>query len=75
MLYDLMTSLAAKNSDLHLNTRSLLDHLKLGVHGFNYRLQVLARVGVLLPRVRVRKEREVRGKVFEVLRVVGQLRR
>ena len=52
-----------------------MDHLQLGVHGLDDGLQVLTRVGILLPRVDVRKEGEVRSEVLEVLSVVGELRR
>ena len=52
-----------------------MDHLQLCVHCLDDGLQVLARVGILLPRVDVRKEGEVRSEVLEVLSVVGELRR
>ena len=45
------------------------------MHCLDDGLQVLARVGILLPRVDVRKEGEVRSEVLEVLSVVGELRR
>ncbi len=51
----------------------MLDHLELRVHRLDDGFEVLPRVGVLHPRVRVRKERKVWREVFEVLGVVGKL--
>ena len=50
----------------------MLNHLEMRVHGLNDGIEVRARVGVLLTRVRVRKEGKVWRKVLEVLCVVRQ---
>ncbi len=60
-------------SNLHLDAGRVLDHLELRMHRFDDGLEVLPRVGVLHPRVSVRKERKVWREIFEVLGVVGKL--